>query len=240
MTRAAPLLCLALAACPRGGVDPTGTSGTTGDTGTPPTSTTTTVTSPDQTQACIDYLTCLEAAGSPDLAEAQEAYGADSDCWTDLPSAQSCNQLCIDGIEGQSFETPTVTECWTRGVPPTNVLFDAAGITGAQWTVTAVEPDTGNCGALPGRTITLVGSTDAEFSFTLLDPTVYPPQGSTGECTLGVDRAFACPITKPYFGVWTGSFPATFDALEFVLAFDSAGLTFSCDVQAAPVPQTAR
>jgi hypothetical protein len=238
MTRTAPLLCLALAACPRGGVDPTATTGTTGDTATTP-DTTTSVTSPDQTQACIDYLVCLEAAEAPNLAEAQEAYGADSDCWTDLASAQSCNQLCVDGIEGQSFETPTVTECWTRGVPPTSLLFEAAGITGAAWTVTGATGDA-QCAALPGRSVSLVGSTDAEFSFTLLDASVYPPQGSTGQCTLGVDRAFACPNTKPYFGVWTGSFQPAFDALDFVLAFDSAGVTFSCEVQAGPVPKTAR
>lgn len=86
-------------------------------------------------QACLDFLTCVDAASPDQLPQFDMAFGPDSQCWTNADIAQSCAEQCAMSLGEFATLYPDVPECGGGGNTSDSTTNDTGPV--GEW---------GNCG----------------------------------------------------------------------------------------------
>lgn len=81
-------------------------------------------------ETCVTLLECVATVASESNAATNEAYGAESDCWTSPEGGDSCTAECAATLEEYHGAHPTEPACDTGNELGSNVMFPSgAGFT---------------------------------------------------------------------------------------------------------------
>lgn len=178
----------------------------------------------EPTPACVEYLACLEAAGSPYFELEQQVYGPGGECWVSASAALACTELCTAGIEAQRLETPEVAECWVGEVLPTAAVFADVD---TNWVITEASGSDPNCDLFLGFAVAVEGAATQEFVLRVSGELYGQSVDTAVDCELAEDLTFDCP-GSPAAGTWSGSFPPAFARVNLGLDASQGDTTFTC------------